>query len=517
MATPIVLDRSRWATVEHTSNNPLPDAQKHEIEALLSEAQEEKQRLDAEVARIQLILRGLQSEVVAKITRIATLKAMISPLKYFPNELIAKIFEEYAAGLSRPPWHLGHICSRWREVALTTPNIWNTVVVRLDESYLSFDEEEVLFLRGAKGSTSCILSLGWSSPAIYSFLPIFNRYASSIHHLSMKAVDVFLPLLTLPGGSLSSLERLDLHFYPPDQKTLPAIVRAGETPPYRAITLFKHSPRLRSVSVETYRDGWKYHTLISPLQLPWAQLTQLLLSPFLFMDDLALSGLLRPCINLVKCRLPIPEDLISSTTQPTLIRLRNLETIEITNGFIANLWNAKKFIKQLLLPSLKRLTLTSPIGTKVEWPLDGISNLILRSACDIRVFHLRSSLPNDSTLALLHIMPSLTELSVQGIAILPFILGRMAHEDFLPNLISIECCTYWLSQGVIDEVLEALGDTGFMEPLPSGGIPRSVHIIMNTRMDIPLQLDTLQRNWLTVTISFQLVNSLRIGDTECEL
>ncbi|KAF9461042.1 hypothetical protein BDZ94DRAFT_1120046, partial [Collybia nuda] len=77
-----------------------------------------------EIVWIQLLMDDLQSQLEEKQGEIWTLKGMISPLKHFPNEIISRVFEEYAAGLAYPPWIVGHICSRWRGIALATPNLW---------------------------------------------------------------------------------------------------------------------------------------------------------------------------------------------------------------------------------------------------------------------------------------------------------------------------------------------------------------------------------------------------------
>ncbi|KAJ7605341.1 hypothetical protein FB45DRAFT_699224, partial [Roridomyces roridus] len=61
----------------------------------------------------------------------------ISLLKRIPPEMVAEIFSltvpspwEMAGFRSREkhsPWILGHICSRWRAVALSTPSLWSLI------------------------------------------------------------------------------------------------------------------------------------------------------------------------------------------------------------------------------------------------------------------------------------------------------------------------------------------------------------------------------------------------------
>ncbi|KAF9460167.1 hypothetical protein BDZ94DRAFT_1170168, partial [Collybia nuda] len=84
----------------------------------------EKKLVEDEILRVQLVVDNLLSQLETKKVKILTLKGMVSPIKHLPNELISVIFEEYAVSLLDPPWILGHICSRWRRVALTTPKLW---------------------------------------------------------------------------------------------------------------------------------------------------------------------------------------------------------------------------------------------------------------------------------------------------------------------------------------------------------------------------------------------------------
>ena len=52
------------------------------------------------------------------------------------TEIICMIFDYAVAselrphkGIQRlPPWHLGHICRRWRSIAISTPLLWSTIV-----------------------------------------------------------------------------------------------------------------------------------------------------------------------------------------------------------------------------------------------------------------------------------------------------------------------------------------------------------------------------------------------------
>jgi len=65
-------------------------------------------------------------------------KALLSPLRYLPSEILQEIFLHYAnhryadgwirgVQVSTMPWYLGHISHRWRNIALSFPSLWDTI------------------------------------------------------------------------------------------------------------------------------------------------------------------------------------------------------------------------------------------------------------------------------------------------------------------------------------------------------------------------------------------------------
>ncbi|KAF8877797.1 hypothetical protein BD779DRAFT_1409204, partial [Infundibulicybe gibba] len=86
------------------------------------------------VLQIQAEADNLAREELELSNLIKTHKAAISPLKRFPPELLAKIFVEctnlalddwdYLHARTCPPLMLIGVCSRWREIASNTPQLW---------------------------------------------------------------------------------------------------------------------------------------------------------------------------------------------------------------------------------------------------------------------------------------------------------------------------------------------------------------------------------------------------------
>lgn len=86
-------------------------------------------RIDAELIRLQSAKEKLQRFKYQH-------EVIVSPLRRFPNEILFEIMEhcwtnqrlEEPAQAQRSAIALASVCSRWRAVALSTPQLWTTVI-----------------------------------------------------------------------------------------------------------------------------------------------------------------------------------------------------------------------------------------------------------------------------------------------------------------------------------------------------------------------------------------------------
>ncbi|KAF8870727.1 hypothetical protein BD779DRAFT_1416568, partial [Infundibulicybe gibba] len=89
------------------------------------------------VSLIQVMIEDLEEREAKLLDLISKHKAAISPLRSFPPELLAEIFEQYVCVCipmvhvhpllrrsESPPLKLMGICSQWRRVVLDTPRLW---------------------------------------------------------------------------------------------------------------------------------------------------------------------------------------------------------------------------------------------------------------------------------------------------------------------------------------------------------------------------------------------------------
>ncbi|KAJ6560353.1 hypothetical protein B0H19DRAFT_895180, partial [Mycena capillaripes] len=96
--------------------------------------------LDENTAHVQRVLATLsrhRDECKEKIRRHS---AVVSPLRRLPPEILGKIFlltmrwrlledKSIKFQLSLGPWGLTRICSRWRNISVSFPMLWKTVIL----------------------------------------------------------------------------------------------------------------------------------------------------------------------------------------------------------------------------------------------------------------------------------------------------------------------------------------------------------------------------------------------------
>lgn len=125
---------SPYAHILHTNRAPSID-EIDAIKAYLLEPEAKLRRLEAEIGRMRVILDGLESEHVKLKLYVESHKALLSPIKRIPPELLQEVFVRCLPESSRncvmhareAPLLLTCICSGWREIAISTPELWSSL------------------------------------------------------------------------------------------------------------------------------------------------------------------------------------------------------------------------------------------------------------------------------------------------------------------------------------------------------------------------------------------------------
>ncbi|KAJ7607875.1 hypothetical protein FB45DRAFT_1130546 [Roridomyces roridus] len=126
------------------SNEPPESPDAPAIQSAMSDIDQRISALDLEISGLQSRLGELQEARSALIRSREQYKVILSPLRRLPTETLGEIFVQTIPsmrdldkwngfGMNQSPWVLTHVCSRWREIAISLPSLWSLIYV--DQRY----------------------------------------------------------------------------------------------------------------------------------------------------------------------------------------------------------------------------------------------------------------------------------------------------------------------------------------------------------------------------------------------
>ncbi|KAF7975306.1 hypothetical protein HWV62_10084 [Athelia sp. TMB] len=314
-------------------------------------------------------------------------RVLIASIHTVPREILAEIFSYLKGGYrDKVPAHARtetllptHVCQRWREIALSTPTLWNNIYINGSSSPKSVRDSEVecisAWLARAKDCPLAInlrRSESWSNEYDFatddSWTTIFDILLRNSHRWR-HAILISTSRTDFSGlrNNLPLLETLEIN------SPLGFAHVSGDA--------FEIAPRLSNLtlSLGTYIDI-----------LPWAQL-----KVFVTDHDLSLVhclGLLQKMPNIVSISTEIwyinPESCGVINAPLSMTKLESLSIVEI------NPFSMSGFLTCLTLPSLKSIKFSAdgpPDGDPDDdWGLAVIS-MVQRSACSIKSLEIESA------------------------------------------------------------------------------------------------------------------------------
>jgi hypothetical protein len=327
-----------------------------------------------------LVLQKKQRRLLTKC------KGLRSLLRCLPDELLSRIFIEciptqgatvsLETSVYEAPMLLCHVCSRWRSVAISTPQLWNRLVATISLAPLPHSSHSRRLIS---------LVQEWFQRA--KTLPLFLRFASHLNYFQcspddpiVEEADVphdllcalssrltcldlalgwtpkYLELLShksedLPFPLLESLILRGTSYY--QDKTLSTWGHDGEKP----LTAFQDAKRLRRVAMHYPIFGNNLRNVL----FPWKQLTHFIVSERI--QHGVLEDLLRRCTFLQQCVLHL-------TATPISVPAREVKTvhyhlIDLTIS-MDNFLNPS-ILRNFELPALKSLRLGPLIIAEEHW------------------------------------------------------------------------------------------------------------------------------------------------------
>ncbi|RDB21636.1 hypothetical protein Hypma_011282 [Hypsizygus marmoreus] len=436
-----------------TTNELLSDSDRNLVRSLLRAALQDLKDLERQIAETDSMDSLLLERADDTTTRISRLRIAIAPHQRLPTEVLAEVFVNCIGDRSveipvpasqHIPWHLGHICARWRNVALSEPRLWNTIFFTYHpRKHTSIPPalQEALNRSGQGPLTFIIVCISHthtiSAPDIIPNL--ISRYAYRCTEIRLVLPELQMKaFLEDPSISLDSLETANLAFSIGCRHNITHTF-------FQEAPVFASASRLRKLILH---GAWSQNN--SPFTLedvngPWRQLTHIGLYTGSVIPSTA-HALFIMCPNLQDCCLESNihgdgEMITTSLSDIILPHLRRMHLGSPNPSFIFEI------IRPLILPALTSFTqhFEIDISTRKQ-PFASLISLIRRSHCRLTKVEITQKVmpedlshPPDDMEALLELLPDVTTFCQVRFVIAVSLLQRMLAGELLNSVRTFRC------------------------------------------------------------------------------
>lgn len=371
--------------------NP-PDFQANHVRENLSGALRDIASLDKRIESLTALLSQLCQEREDRQASADTFRSLLTPINRLPPEIVSQIFLDAvddiplyqgdSLDISRGPWPLAQVCSRWRDIGVSLPRLWSHVEIYPIGLHRSAGPILDTWL---SRSHNFPLSISIVIPRNHSFQPHIDKIISQSHRWVTASVGISsldIPCLSALKGRLPSLQTLvlDLHdFNPLDLE---------------ATSSFDEAPALRDLELLNITISHLMNFRIS-----WSQLTRFVCNSGKFILY-EIIDVLRHMSSLVSFEtyctcLSVDNDARLHPLTTTMPSLRRMSC-----GFSP--W----VFKYLVLPALEEIVVLWDSRFRFAPFLD---SLLRRSSCSLQVLHMKGgTLLDDDIIRTLTVAPSIT-------------------------------------------------------------------------------------------------------------
>lgn len=401
---------SPYAHILHTNHAP-SESEKQEIGTYILEHETRLLRLEAEIARMRSIMEGLESEHIRLKQFIDSHKALLSPIRRMAPELMQEIFIRClptswncVMDAAEAPLLLTRVCSDWRQVTLSTPELWSSLHIAIPQRpgrELINDSMSCVLHKARRWlarSGTCLLSVSLylaesyekDFPPIYEVLaPFMGRFQS----MEFRVPSEFIPHIGSQNLPMLKELALGLTVRNPDSQ-------------FKVFSILKQTPCLRRVTIGEQLD------IGEAFLLPLSQLQELHLECFCY--PYQILDLLAQCSHLRIFSLSTPFFTPSTDPENRLITLPQLRILTIQ----ARCTIFQGLLPNLVVPRLHRLK----VGMLFSWggsinifyPM--LSELIARSSCSLESFDCPHIIDfSDELVDCLVLMPGLIDLNLDSL------------------------------------------------------------------------------------------------------
>ena len=387
------------------------------------------QELDFQIARARTLIKELRRKRIPLKRKI---NRFHSPVLRLPPELYSEIFtaclpeiswsalgENVTVPYSNMPLLIGMVCSAWRELAWSMPQLWSRISISLDmSSPESRDLTQEWITRSGQSPLSIHLVCTLNPDQIYldsSILSTLDIIAGCSHHWS-KIYFAFPVVCYQAIGRIRN--RLPLLSF--------MSLRLNRLPWFTPFDGFDNAPQLSHIEIEGYEQD--------SLNLSLVQVTKLSLA---WITTEECQELLKRCPNLSHCSfldLVPSEGSWSPTLSPQIEYLDIQVEIHHAPGALAEL------LDSLIIPAARELRIDN---AGFDFPLRKFLSLLSRSGCSLqRLALVNCPCSERGLIRCLAAIPSLVHLEFSVLGLMNSVVYALDHSDpsnvgypcLLPNL-----------------------------------------------------------------------------------
>ncbi|KAF5329138.1 hypothetical protein D9758_017157 [Tetrapyrgos nigripes] len=398
------------------------------LKEILLQGQTDLDYYDFEIAQLKALIGDLEAKRSCLDAYLQDCRSLISPIQNLPPELLSEIFmltcdpagsNEFGSAYwvpsgkprHRPAFQLSTVCSRWRQVALSTPGLWSKMNISFVHSWPSWipsaietclqRSRQVPLALSLEGSIDNLLRDDWRT-VLSSLAQQSHRWRSVSFNLAVK-----------PSFRPNFIDLLSLHTFPLLHSL--TISAAGQWVTLPEHSVFRETPDLRLLQLnsETAAKSWHwsqgvYNHHITSLTLQYTNLRDTI-------------DILRRCPGLVSLKythrlhkaehIALRDNLEAGTVLP--VCLEDLSSLSIITPQ-DNVSSTITLLGSLLqLPALKSLTMeqiSSYLFTDMSW-MEAFCVFLRETSCSDSLTKLRfkSFCPGDGIDSMLSLVPNLKE------------------------------------------------------------------------------------------------------------
>ncbi|KAF9461051.1 hypothetical protein BDZ94DRAFT_1264740 [Collybia nuda] len=411
-----------------SSNDILSDIDQSAIRGLLKEGEKYIEFLNKAIDSLSVPDNNIHERRMEGLARIERLRIAIAPHKKVPAEIWSEIFTYcvdrpllYLPPLrTQPIWTVMAVCSRWRQIVLAEPRIWNNLRAddKKDAKYMNELLNEIFSNRGGNGMIRYWAPWITNISTWDDLTRLLSTYPSRVRHLGLEFRNFFPPTTPTTPINLEHLESIYFSYIwqdSYDKDAMPA-------------TDFFTSEALQNVAISikktTSPAPWP-----SRISLPWAQLTDLSVG---IVSVSMVRPVLMQCTQLVKLSIHLRGEPSCHDLSHPPLHLGHLQSLSFM--VYSDYSESKYFINVLYVPKLKILSLGDQYWT--EWPQMSLLSLINRSNCPLeRLTTSDLALEGADVVQLLRATPHLIEFFGYTKGYIPdAILNTIRTEKLAPKL-----------------------------------------------------------------------------------